>query len=272
VRGERFSFLAVLDEAAELVTRELSGWAGLAVLAALPLRFLEAHFLNRVLELGKHAGEYGRYLVSISWLVTLALPLAFWGRAVLAHAVVLALSGERRVGRQAFKLRPGGLAAGFYAFLFTQLLLLAFSVTLAGAVAAILLSGLAAATVPLQEKVGPLAPLGTVFRHARPFRVYAGLLLLAALAFVVAYVNLGALFSLGLWAAGGLPGVELAHWRAVLSLSNRHYLLLLGGGATLVVEPFWIAALTVAVHRARARQSGEDLRAWFEEIAAERAA
>ncbi len=190
MRRERFSFLAVLDEAAELVTRELPGWAGLAVLTALPLRFLEAHFLNRVLELGKHAGEYGRYLVSVSWLVTLALPLAFWGRAVLAHAVVLALSGERRVGRQAWKLRPAALAAGFYAFLFTQLLFLAFSATLAGAVAAVLLSGLAAATVPLQEKVGPLAPLGTVFRHARPFRVYAGLLFLAALAFVVAYVNL----------------------------------------------------------------------------------
>ncbi|MEA2692596.1 MAG: hypothetical protein QOJ16_1983, partial [Acidobacteriota bacterium] len=94
MRRDRLSILAVFDEAAGLVTREVGGWTGLAVLAALPLRFLEAHFLNRVLELGKHAGDYGHYLVSISWLVTLALPLAFWGRAVLAHAVVLALSGE----------------------------------------------------------------------------------------------------------------------------------------------------------------------------------
>ncbi|HEV7517696.1 MAG TPA: hypothetical protein VGR07_15455, partial [Thermoanaerobaculia bacterium] len=109
------------------------------------------------------------------------------------------------------------------------------------------------------------------FAHARPVRVHAGLLLLAALAFVVAYVNLAALFSLGLWAAGGLPGVELARWRAVLAFSNPHYLLLLAAGATLAVEPFWIAALAVAVHRTRARQSGEDLRAWFEEIAAGRA-
>jgi hypothetical protein len=276
VRRDRLSILAVLDEAAALVTREVAGWAGLAVLAALPLRFLEAHFLHRVLELGRHAGDYGHYLVSISWLVTLALPLAFWGRAVLAHAVVLALSGEGQTGRQsvrqAWKLPPAALAAGFYAFLFAQLLLLAFALTLAGAAAAVVLSGLAAATVPLQRQVGPFAPLRTLFAHARPLRVHAGLLFLAAVAFVVAYVNLGALFSLGLWAAGGLPGVELARWRAVLSFSNPHYLLLLAAGATLAVEPFWIAALAVAVHRTRARQSGEDLRAWFEEIAAGRAA
>jgi hypothetical protein len=276
VRRDRLSTLAVLDEAVELLTRELPGWAGLAVLTAFPLHFLEAHLLNRVLELGKHAGEYGSYLLAISWWITLALPLAFWGRAVLAHAVVLTLSGERQTGRpaarQAWKLRPAALAAGFYAFLVAQLLFLALAVTVAGAAAAILLSGLAAATVVLQERVGPFAPLRTVLRQALPLRVYTGLLLLAGLAFVVAYVNLGALFALGLWAAGGIPGIELAHWQAVLSLSNRHFLLLLGAGATLAVEPLWIAALAVAVHRTRARQSGEDLRGWFEEIVAERAA
>jgi hypothetical protein len=278
VRRDRLSALTVLDEAAARVTRELPGWAGLAVLTALPLRFLEVHFLERVFELGKHAGDYGSYLRSISWWITLASALAFWGRAVLAHAVVLSLTGERgeggerEAGRQAWKLRPGALAAGFYAFLFTQVLLLTLGITLVGAAAALALSGLAAATVHLQEKVGPIAPLRTLFRQARPLRVYAGLFLLAAVLFVVAYANLAALFQLGLWAAGGLPGIALARWRAALSFSNRHFLLLLGAGATLAVEPFWIAALAVAVHRARARQSGEDLRGWFEEIAAERAA
>jgi hypothetical protein len=277
-RRDRLSALAVLDEAAELLTRELPGWAGLAVLTALPLRFLEVHFLNRVAELGKQAGDYGRYLFAISLAITLASALAFWGRAVLAHAVVLSLTGERgdrgdrQTVRQALKLRPGAWAAGFYAFLFAQLLFFAFLFTVLGAAAALLLSGLAAATVHLQERVGPLAPLGTLFRQVRPLRVYAGLLLLAAVAMVIAYANLGALFALGLWAAGGLPGVELARWQAVLSFSNRHFLLLLGAGAALAVEPFWIAALAVAVHRARARQSGEDLRGWFEEIVAERAA
>jgi hypothetical protein len=242
-----------------------------------------------VLELGKQAGDYGRYLVAISLAITLASALAFWGRAVLAHAVVLAVSGEggeraeradrtdrggpgRGTPRQALTLRPGAFAAGFYAFLFAQLLLLALAVTLVGLAAALLLSGLAAATVHLQERVGPIAPLSTAFRQARPFRIYAGLLLLTAVAWIVAYANLAALFALGLWAAGGLPGVDLARWSAALSLSNRHFLLLLGAGATLAVEPFWIAALAVAVHRARARQSGEDLRGWFEEIVAEEAA
>ncbi len=234
MRRDRLSALAAFDEATELVTRELPGGAGLAVLAALPLRFLEVHFLNRAFELGKHAGDYGRYLLTISVAITLASALAFWGRAVLAHAVVRALTGDagdtggaggigdaggggrdgdRQTFRQALKLRPGALAAGFYAFLFAQFLLLAFAFTVAGAAAAILLSGLAAATVHLQERVGPIAPLGTVFRQARPLRVYAGLLLLAGVAFVVAYVNLGALFTLGLWAAQGVPGVELARWQ-----------------------------------------------------------
>jgi hypothetical protein len=285
MRRDRLSALAALDEATELITGELPGGAGLAVLAALPLRFLEVHFLNRVSELGKHAGDYGRYLLAISVAITLASALAFWGRAVLAHAVVRALTGDvgggggtrggdgdRPTFRQALKLRPGALAAGFYAFLFAQVLLLAFAFTVAGAAAAVLLSGLAAATVHLQERVGPIAPLGTVFRQVRPFRVYIGLLLLVGVAFVVAYVNLAALFALGLWAAQGVPGVELARWQALFSISNRHFLLLLGAGAALAVEPFWIAALAVAVHRARARQSGEDLRGWFEEVVAERAA
>jgi hypothetical protein len=272
VRHGRLSTLAVLDEAVEQVIREVPGWTGLAVLATLPLRFLEAHFLNRALELGGHAGEYGRYLTSLSWLVTLALPLAFWGRAVLAHAVTLVLAGERQPGRQALKLRPAALGAGFYAYLAAQVLVLAFAFTLAGVAVALVLSGLAVATVPLQERVGPLAPLRVAFREARPLRVFAGLFLLAVLAYGIAFANLVALFRLGLWAAQAVPGLDLTRWSAVLSLGNRHFRLLVAAGAALAVEPFWIAALSVAVHRARARQSGEDLRAWFEEIVAERAA
>jgi hypothetical protein len=272
---DRLSVLAVLDAAADLVTREVPGWAGLAILATLPLRFLEVHFLHRVLELGGGpggAGHYGRYLMSLSWWITLALPLAFWGRAVLAHAVSLAHAGEREVGRRPLKLRPAGLAAGFYACLAAQVVGLTFGFLGIGLVAAPVLSGLSAATVPLQERVGPLAPLRTAFGHLRPVQVYAGLLLVAALAAVVAFANLVALFVIGLWAAEALPGVDLARWSAVLSLGNRHFQLLLGAGAALAVEPFWIAALTVATHRARARQSGEDLRAWFEALSTERAA
>ncbi|HZF11141.1 MAG TPA: hypothetical protein VFE33_20305 [Thermoanaerobaculia bacterium] len=272
MRRGRLATLAILDEAVERVFRELPGWAGLAGLATLPLRFLEVHFLNRALELGSHAGEHGRYLTSLSWLITLALPLAFWGRAVLAHAVTLTLSGERRLGRRPFQLRPAALAAGFYAYLAAQVLVLAFSFTVAGSALALILAGLAVATVPLQERVGPWAPLGTAFGNVRPLRVHVGLFLLAAVAFGVAFVNLAALFDVGLWAAQALPGLDLTRWEALLSLHNRHFRLLLAAGAALAVEPFWIAALAVTVHRKRAQQSGEDLRAWFEELVAERAA
>jgi len=271
LRRGRLATLAVLDEAVERVCRELPGWAGLAALATLPLRFLEVHFLNRAAELGSHAGEYGRYLTSLSWLITLALPLAFWGRAVLAHAVTLALSGERQLGRRPLRLRPAALAAGFYAHLAAQVLVLLFAFTVAGSALALILSGLAVATVPLQERVGPWAPLSTAFGNARPLRVHVGLFLLAALAFGVAFANLAMFFGAGLWVARALPGLDLTRWDALLSLHNRHFRLLVAAGAALAVEPFWIAALTVAVHRRRARQSGEDLRAWFEELTAERA-
>src|SRR5262249_36589360 len=160
--------------------------------------------------------------------------------AVLAHAVTLSLSGDRQVGRQALKLRPTALAAGFYAYLAAQLLVLLFAVTFAGTAFALVLSGLAVATVHLQDRVGPLAPLPTPFRAVRPLSVQAGLFLLAAVAFGVAFANLAALFALGQWAAHGLPGLDLARWDAVLSLHNRHFRLLVAAGAALAVEPFWL--------------------------------
>jgi hypothetical protein len=85
---------AVLDEAAELVIRAVPGWAGLLALTSLPLRFLEVHFINRLIQLGEGAPKYVDHFVSLSWLVTLALIPAFWGRAVYARACSLALSGK----------------------------------------------------------------------------------------------------------------------------------------------------------------------------------
>ncbi|MEA2560992.1 MAG: hypothetical protein QOH06_2496 [Acidobacteriota bacterium] len=263
------SVTAVLDEAAELVPREVAGWAGLLALTALPLRFLEAHFFNRLLQLGDNATDYVTYLLSLSWLVAFALLPALWGRAVFARACALALSG-RAAGRGAplRALRPSfpSFAAYAYAAMVAELLLVLFGWTVVALPLLALYAGLAAATSYLQERPGPLASLALPMRALRPFFPFLGLTAIFAVALLLALINLFFLFALGLWLAGGASGLDLSWWQVTLTPDNQQYLLLLIACAVTVVEPFWIAALVAAVRRVRARESGEDLAAWFADI------
>jgi len=61
----------VLDEAVDLVSRGVPGWAGLLALASLPLRLCEVHLWNRLAQLGAGAGGVPGHVTAISWLVTL---------------------------------------------------------------------------------------------------------------------------------------------------------------------------------------------------------
>ena len=72
--------------------------------------------------------------------------------------------------------------------------------------------------------------------------------------------------------AGAVPGIDLGAWANRLSASSPRFVALVLAGACLVVEPFWVAAHVALVHRLRARETGDDLRAWFEQgLAAEAA-
>ncbi|HWN44213.1 MAG TPA: hypothetical protein VNW71_18460 [Thermoanaerobaculia bacterium] len=263
------SVTAVLDEAAELVPRELASWAGLLALTSLPLRFLEAHFLNRLFQLGDNATDYVNYLLSLSWLVAFALLPALWGRAVFARACALALSG-RAAGRGAplRALRPSFPSFAAYAYVATiaELLLILFGWTVVALPLLALYAGLAAATAYLQERPGPLASLALPIRTLRPFFPFLGLTAIFAVALLLALINLFFLFALGFWLAGGASGLDLSWWQVTLTPDNQQYLLLLIACAVTVVEPFWIASLVAAVRRVRARESGEDLAAWFADI------
>jgi len=263
------SVTAVLDEAAELVPRELASWAGLLALTSLPLRFLEAHFLNRLFQLGDNATDYVNYLLSLSWLVAFALLPALWGRAVFARACALALSG-RAAGRGAplRALRPSFPSFAAYAYVATiaELLLILFGWTVVALPLLALYAGLAAATSYLQERPGPLASLALPIRTLRPFFPFLGLTAIFAVALLLALINLFFLFALGFWLAGGASGLDLSWWQVTLTPDNQQYLLLLIACAVTVVEPFWIASLVAAVRRVRARESGEDLAAWFADI------
>lgn len=261
----------VLDEAAELVIRGVPGWAGLLALTSLPLRFLEVHLLSRLILLGESASKYVDHFVSLSWLVTFALIPAFWGRAVFARACSLALSGKTAergapLGRTV-RLPLPALVSFLYVATVAELLFVGIGWTVVALPAVALFAGLAAATSPLQERPGPLASLSLPLRSMRPFAPFLGLTLVFALAIVVAGINLLFFFQLLLWLADA-SGADLSWWNAALSNNNQFFLLVLAGAVS-AVEPFWLAALVSAVRRARARESGEDLFAWFAEIRSE---
>ncbi|HYN21034.1 MAG TPA: hypothetical protein VE078_08745 [Thermoanaerobaculia bacterium] len=272
MKPDRISVTAVLDEAVELVSREVPGWAGLLALTSLPLRFLEAHFFNRLFQLDESATEYVNYLLSLSTLVALALLPALWGRAVFAKACSLALSG-RSPGRgtplRALRPSLSTLTAYAYAAVFADFLLVALGWTGIVLPVIVLYGGLAAATSFLQERPGPLASLAVPLHAIRPLAPFLALTFIFGVALVIVLFNLLVLFQLVLWLASGASGLDLSWWQVVLTPDNGQFMLLLAAGAVSVVEPFWLAALVAAVRKVRARQSGEDLAGWFAEIRSE---
>lgn len=279
------SAAGVLDEAVDLVSRGVPGWAGLLALASLPLRFCEAHLWNRLAQLGSGARGVAGHVTALSWLVTFALLPALWGRAVFVRACLRELSGTASGAngvRTRLPLRQRLLPAGFAAYLYTALIFEALFFALGWTFVAIpllaLLTGLAAAvsgisavspTSDLDELPGLLASPLRVVRHARPPFTLIALTFVHTVALLVAFLNLTALFWLALALGDGTAGLDLSWWKGALSWDNRPFVLLLLAGAITVVEPFWLASLTVVVRRLRARQSGEDLAAWHTALRAE---
>jgi hypothetical protein len=262
---------AVLDAAVDLVSRRVPGPAGLLVLTSLPLRFLEAWLANRLLQLGENASDHVSYLTSLSLLVTLALLPACWGRAVFVRASALALSagaeGFHRLSfREKLRLSPSGFLAYLYAAALFELLFIAMGWTIVAIPLLALFSGLAAATSHLDGRPGFFASLLRVVRNAQPLGVLTGLTTVFLFAVPVAFLNLSALFQILVWAAGGMTGAASSWWQVALSWDNRQFVVLALAGAVLLVEPFWLASLVVTVRQARARQSGEDLAAWFDAL------
>jgi len=287
--------------------RTVPEWAAALALASLPLRLVEVHFANRLLQLGAQAGSHLHHLLSISWLVTIAMLPALCGRAVFVRACAMALqSGSRVPPGLALRLPGAGLVGYLYAAmvwtgLFQALGWMIFPLPLLA-----LGSGLAAATAPLTAdaadardagtagdagsagdagdrggsggsdgppaRPGPLASLSRALRRAPPAATCVGLSVTFGAALAVAALNLYALVRLCLWLAGGVSGLDLAAWSLALDAGNRHFLLLLAAGAVALVEPFWLAALVVGVRAAHARESGEDLVSRFAELRAEEAA
>jgi hypothetical protein len=268
----RIGVSATLDEAAELVVRNAAPWLGLLWLTSVPVRLGQAAFAARIVELGATAPEYGDALRLHASQVAAALLACLWGRAVFVRACWLALRSETAAAASALRVPWGALLAYAYLALLFEALFYASALTLLAPPLCILAAGLAAAQLPVVERPGLLAPLRTLARSFAQLHVLLALEAVLAVALVVAAVNLFVVFQLGLWLAGGVPGLELSAWAHLLSFGNSRFVLALLAGASLAVEPFWLAALTVFVHRMRSRESGEDLRLWFLRLRREEAA
>ena len=259
------STTSVLDEAAEVV-RLTAPWTALLVLTAIPYRFLQAMFLDQLIEAGGNAAHYGHLLGATANLIVATVLLAFWGRAVYARACRLAMARGAAPGRTAWRVAPAAfvsyvLAASMLMFagylaLFT---ILGFAVT-------VMFAGLAIGTMELNERAGILSPFRIIVTHARNIAVPLALVFIFFCALLVAFVNLWATFNLGKWLVSSIGGFDAPRWPLLFGAGNRRFMLILVAGAIMIVEPFWIAAHVVFVRKAGAQESGDDLRAWFAEL------
>jgi hypothetical protein len=261
--GPQEGALPLIDEAAAIVSRS-SRFTGLLWLTSLPARLSLVYFVARLVELHHEASHHAYELARLAW-VALALWLfSLWGRQVFVRAA--------RHSLQSTQPPPLSLLRGpvqeFFAYALAavvlELLFWMLLVTFAAPILVIPVAGLAAAAAPKT----PRGALRTLFESTGSLLLLFRLSFLFLIALLLVTVNLSFAAQAVLWASAGLLPVDLAAWGHTLSPGNPLYLLLLGAAGTLLVEPFWLAALTAHVERTRARGTGEDLRRWFEDLRA----
>jgi len=266
VRADTLSVSEVLDGATDVVARVFSPWVGVLWITTAPVRLLQVHFAGRLLELGTEARQYGNHLHGIALAATAAFVLSLLGRAIFVRGCALRLRSHGVAGREALRLPAAGLFGYFYAALLIEVLFFATALTLIAIPAFVLLAGLAAATSTLTTRAGLVAPIREIVRRGTHAKVLLALLVVFATALVLSLVNLYFVFRIGLWLLGGIPGLDLTAWQGRLALTNPGLWLVLTAGASLLVEPYWLGALVVYVHKVQSRETGEDLRLWFDRL------
>ena len=240
-------------------------WAGVLVITALPYRFLQALFLDQLIEVGGSASSYGNLLGGTANMTVASIVIAMWGRAVYARACRLAHARGVTPGRETWRVPAPALAS--FVLTASAALLLGFLTlfTCLGYIAAVMFGGMAIGTMELNERVSLTQPFRLIARYANVITLFVLLFVLFCGVFV-ALVNLSAASGLVVWATGALGGFDAPHWPLLFSGSNRRFVLLLIAGAIVAIEPFWVAAHVVFVRRSGAEERGDDLRTWFEEL------
>lgn len=260
------SITAVLDESAELVRATAARWAGLLLLTSLPYYFLQAVFLDRILELGAKATEYGNLLRSTAYLTVLAFLLSLWGRAVYARACRLAATRGEAVGREALRVPGPALVNYIYVASLCALIGWLTFFTVFGPLLAVMVAGLAVGTMELNERPGLREPFRILTGYGRVVRIQVALVFVFLVGFLVALTNIMAAFQIGFWLLSSIGGWDIPKWSLLLSGSNRRFVLMLLAGGVLAIQPFWVAANVMLIRKAGAQETGDDLRVWFEEL------
>lgn len=261
------STTSVLDETSDVVAIAAAPWAAVLVLTSLPWRFLQVLFFEQILELGANASHYGRTLLSTANATTLAFIASLIGRAIYVRAINLTAASGRRPGREALRVPLPSLASYLFTGALAAALFYTTWFTIIGVPLTIMIGGLAAGTMPLNDRAGIVAPLKRIARFAREAKLLVALTLVFAVALIIAAINLAAAFSAGLWLVHGFGGVDISRWQVLLDAGTRRFTLLLIAGSVVAVEPFWLAANVMLVRKAGAEESGEELRLWFRELA-----
>lgn len=266
-----FSPVGILDDTHGAVARVAAPWLGVLWLTTLPYRLAQVYFVREIAELGLKAPDYAGHLEAIAWALFGLFVPAVVGRAIYVRACLLGLQSGGRVGREALRVPGHQLINSLYGALLVEVLFcmtvwMFFMIPLLAAPA-----GLVYAAALRTERPGLVRPLVEIGRLMLGLKAMVGLLAVFGIALLVAFFNVYVAFRAGLWAVSSLGGDGLARWEHLLR-PDPHVgafpaetltLLLCAAGAFLVVEPFWLASLTVYVHRTRLRQSGEDLRLRF---------
>lgn len=245
-------------------------WVGVLVLLAMPGRLALVHLLLTLARLSEpRAHGDALTLLTGQWLLLWLIGL--YGRQVFIRACRIA-DGHGRWW-EPFAVPLHHLLAHF-----TAAIVLAF-VFFAGLWTIILPPFLLplAALAAIAPGITPVSRTSFAWLTG-PFHAMACILSPNALLLVVpacsvalalALLNLHYLAQLGLW-LGQLafsPDI-LARWDVLLSVVSPTYLTLLVAGASLAVEPFWLAILNAVSGKVRARSTGEDLFVWFSALQA----
>ena len=259
------SLTSVLDEAAEVV-RLTAPWTAVLILAELPYRFLQAVFLDQLIEVHESASHYGHLLGATANMIVATVLVALWGRTVYARACRLAMARGTTPGRAAWRVPIAAFAS--YVLTASTAMFAGYVglLTVFGFIVAVIFAGLAIGTMELNERTGIFSPFRVMARHGRHIAVPLALVFVFFCALLVAFANLWAAFNLGAWLVSAIGGFDAPRWPLLFGGANRRFVLMLFAGAILLVEPFWIAAHVVFVRKAGAQESGDDLRAWFMEL------
>lgn len=264
--------IGILDETHHAVKRAAAPWLGVLWLGLLPYRFLQVHFLREVLHLGKNAAEYGEYLQGLAWALFGALLPAVYARAVYVRATQLGLQSGGAVGAEALRVPPAALLNSLYVALLTEVALCLTAWMFVTIPVLVVIAGLGYAAAGRTDRPGLLRPLGEIARLLGGLRSLSGIAAAFGLALGAVLINVYMAFRLGLGAFDALGAEGLSRWEHLLRPVHPWFPLIPGepltllicvAGTLLVVEPFWLSALSVFAHRSTQRQSGEDLRLRF---------